>query len=275
MARTQSEIEVLIWNTIRESSYIGSLAYNILKATFIGELVRVIAYAHETHEAITEENAKNSRVYNQEWWYAQISSYLDGVPTRWSERLGFHYETEGIEDIEARKVIKRHAVLRNKDGEVVIKVATLQDEELVPLPDDVFSRFKYWVENEISPMGTKFEFVNRPADQLKIELDVYVDMNLFNADGVYLGNSLGEKPVELAVAEYLANIKFNGEFVKTFLVDRIQDKLGVRLPLVKQVQWQYASLPWTTVGERIASDSGYFKVQELIINYLPDDLAQH
>lgn len=231
----------------------------------------IVSYAIWLHENIVETNAKNSRTYVEQWYHAESLNYIDGVPLVWNGSF-FDYDTTGLtpEEIEARKVIKRCAVKKLAQGVGQIKVATVDNAgNSVPLPPAVLSRFSN-VMMQKAPVGTKLEFVNREADDLKIYLKVWVDdLIIDKTTGRILTTDEEIYPVKEVMREYLANLSFDGRFVKTFCTDKIQQATGVVIPKITSAQHKYGGYNWASFDEFVTADAGHFRLSDenFIISY--------
>jgi hypothetical protein len=234
--------------------------------------VYIVSFAIWVHEKIVETNAENSRPHTLRWYREQALSFLDGLELVWKDGQ-FQYNTEGVDDIEERQVIDRCAVSESVDGKLIIKVATEINNIVQPVADDKLLRFTSYI-NQIKDAGNELEIVNRPPDKLKLTLKVYVDEQIIDLiEGTLLSNDQAIKPVEVAIDNHLRHLEFNGALVKEFLRDTIQNADGVKLPVIEELQWRYAGLPYQPIDQWQVPDAGYFTIDELTISYLPYDLA--
>ncbi|WP_028888352.1 hypothetical protein [Tenacibaculum ovolyticum] len=98
--------------------------------------------------------------------------------------------------------------------------------------------------NQIKDAGTQIRVVSNKGDIIFIELEVYVDPLVIytedetEADKQNVGkllNNLAISPVEDAIHKYVSTLEFNGAFVPTYLIDKIQKVPGVALPLLRKI----------------------------------------
>lgn len=229
-----------------------------------------ISLAIYEHEQIVATNALNSRPHNLSWYLEKCKSFHDGLELVWLDGQ-FQYDLTSVLDAEERKIIDRVAVLESSDGELVVKVATDNAGNIEPLSAPQLLRFTNYLQL-IKDAGNRIRIINQEADKLKLTLDVYVDVSIIDlATGQLLNTDEVVYPVEDAINNYLSNLEFNGAFVKEFLKNEIQKASGVKLPLIQSLEWQYATFPFTTIGEWKVPEAGYFKIEptDLTINYLP------
>ena len=271
MARTLEEIQNQIYSKITSTTDLSELTSTSTSA--IWRLwVYIVAFAIWIHENIVETNAENSRPHTLRWYREQALGFLDGLELVWQDGQ-FKYNTEGIDDLEERRVIDRAAVLESVDGKLIIKVATELNETVQPITDDKLIRFTSYM-NQIKDAGNELEIINRPPDKLKLALKVYVDEQIIDLiNGKLLNTDEDIKPVEVALDDHLRHLEFNGALVKEFLRGTIQKAKGVRLPVIDVLQWRYAGLPYQDIEQWQVPDAGYFTIDELTITYLPYDLA--
>lgn len=230
-----------------------------------------ISFAIYNHELLVAQNALNSRPHNLSWYIEKCLDFHDGFELTWLNGQ-FQY---GSNATEASKIIDRVAVLESNDGELVIKIATDNSGTIEPLTNAQLTRFTNYL-NLIKDAGNRIRIVNQPADLLRMTLNVYVDVSIIDlTTGKQLNVEGDVFPVEDAVNSYLANLEFNGGFVKEFLKNKLQSAPGVKLPLIESIEWKYADFDWATFGEWKVPEAGYFKidVDGLTINYLPYEVA--
>lgn len=230
-----------------------------------------ISFAIYNHELIVSQNALKSRPHNLSWYKDQCLNFHDGFELVWMDGQ-FQYNSTVTEE---SKIIDRVAVLESNDGELVIKVATDNAGTIEPLTAPQLGRFVNYL-NLIKDAGNRLRIINQPADLLRITLNVYVDVSIIDlATGKLLNVEGDVYPVKEAIDAYLANLEFNGGFVKEFFKNKIQEAVGVKLPLINSIEWKYAAFDWATFGEWKIPEAGYFKIEpaDLTINYLAYELA--
>lgn len=236
--------------------------------------VWILAYALWIHEKIVSKNAENSRPHNIPWYKEKALGFLDGLPLVWKDGQ-FVYDLTGVTDVATRQIIDRVAILESDSGELVFKIATDNAGSIEPISSPQLVRFLAYMQ-QIKDAGNQLRIINQPADLLKLEVTVYVDPLLIDlTTGALLNTTVPTFPVKDAIADYLANLEFNGAFVKSFLQDSIQKATGVKLPIINLVEWKYSGFPFAPIGEWKIPEAGYFKIEDadLTLNYQAYDLA--
>lgn len=269
---TSAELNALEVLTTQEQTITG--ANSTSKVAIWRLWVYVIAFCIWVHEQIVTKNAENSRPHTIKWYRDQCMNFLDGLALTWINGQ-FAYNTTGVADVEERKIIDRCAVLESNNGELVIKVATENNGVLEPLTTPQLNRFKAYV-RQIKDAGNRIRFINQTADNLKIALTVYVDVSIIDLQtGKLLNTTEDVYPVKQAINNYLANLEFNGAFVKEFFRDELQKAEGVKRPLIDVLQTQYSGFPFTDILDWKVPNAGYFKIDDanLTINYIANDLV--
>lgn len=239
-----------------------------------------ISFGIYNHELMVSSNALNSRPHNIAWYKEKCLSFRDGLELVWipTDDKGngyFDYNLTGVADAEERKIVDRAAVLESEDGELVIKVATDNAGTIEPLSAPQLERFVNYLQL-IKDAGNRIRIINQPADLLRMTLKIYVDVSIIDlATGKLLNTDDDIYPVKDAIDSYMANLEFNGGFVKEFFKNTIHNATGVKLPLIEAMDWKYADFDWAVFGEWKIPEAGYFKIEEadLTINYLAYELA--
>lgn len=229
-----------------------------------------ISFSFDIHQNIVSTNAENSRPHTIRWYLEQAMSFLDGLELQWIDGQ-FKYDTTAVFDIELRKIIDRCAVVESTDGELVFKVAKDNSGVLSPLSAAEIVRFNKYL-NLIKDAGNRIRIISNSADKLKATINVYVDVLVIDTTtGRQLNVEGNVFPVKDAIKNYLANLEFNGAFVRELFKDEISKSVGVKFSVIEDLQWKFGALPFVSIGEWKISEAGYFIFEDvdLTINYIP------
>ncbi len=132
----------------------------------------------------------------------------------------------------------------NQVGILTLKVAK-EDEggNRLPLESIELRAFRAYM-NQIKDAGTQIYVKSVPGNTISIDLEVYVDPLLIYPGGDApkdssivgkLLSNLSVEPVKDVIKEYILALEFNGAFVPTYLIDKIQQIPGVELPILRSV----------------------------------------
>jgi len=203
-----------------------------------------------------DETIKNQKVGSIPWYHSIVLAFQYG------DDLAFINDEFKYASIDASKQIITHCAVAENGNQLRIKIAS----NGAPLNTTQLAAFSYYI-NKRKFAGTNLAIINYDADVVNITLKVYFNAMLMANDGTLISD--GSKPVEDAVASYLANIKFGGVFNKTTLCDQLQSASGVIDPIVDFVEAKAANASsWTTVDHSYEAVSGYFTIGSLTIQYL-------
>jgi hypothetical protein len=137
------------------------------------------------------------------------------------------------EQIEASKIVKYAAVEEgSEDSRVIIKIAGETNKVLAPITADQLAAFNNYID-EVRYAGVNVTVINYLPDRLYLNLKIYRDPLLIDANGNYI---FGGRPVEDAIRAYMKQLPFNGELVLAHLVDALQKVEGVRIPHVVKAE---------------------------------------
>lgn len=154
---------------------------------------------------------------------------------------------------------------------VTVKIAKETDGVLSPLDngtddtDNEIAAFTAYM-NRIKPAGIPVAVVNSQPDQLTLTLVVKYDPLLLNANGTLI-TSPSDKPVEIAIEQYLNSIDFNGKFIPMKLVDAVQVAEGVKIAEITSATAQHAGYEPRPISIEYTPYAGYMKLTTLTINY--------
>lgn len=279
MARTKAEIrEIIKSNFVADGRMI--VLYGLTPGQTFDEqfssaslemiMIENIVNALFEHEQIVSANAANSRPQNLPNFIQTVLNFHDGLPLVWLDGQ-FQYDLTEVADPDELKVVSRCAVLESEDGELVVKVATINNGELQPLSNDQATRLLFYLKQMKVP-GVKIRLINEQPDLIKTNLNVYVDPLLIDlTTGRQLNIAEEVYPVKDAIKEYLNSLEFNGAFVQNYFENTIQNKDGINLVTIDLLQWKYAGFDFVDFSNFKVPQAGYFKIEDadLTITYLP------
>ena len=256
LSSLNSTSNVAIW---RLWTYIVAVCIYTLEVLFDG------------HKAEVQAIIAQQKKYSLEWlaYMAKQFQYgFDLVPGT------DYYDNTGIDaaTIESSRVIKFAACEELMLG-VRLKVATLVNGELAPVPEPQFTAFKAYMER-IKPLGLHLEnyYVNTTSDSLKLTIRVAYNPLVLNSTGARLDGT-ANTPVLDAINDYLINgIDFNGLFKPLRLEDYVQSVGGIDNVHTELVQARYGANPYASIGLKYRPFSGYLRFvnpSDLVILYEP------
>lgn len=252
-----STSKVSIW---REFLYI---------VAFIASFQRDLQNVHEQELLYLISNQKQT---NLNHYRTVVLEYRDGHAF---DRESLKYTgTYTDEQIALAQIVKRAAadeIVENGIKKINLKLATETNGELTEIDAVTLAR----VANHVvinAPAGTNLKVTSNRPDELKLDIDVYIDPQILLTNGSRIDGTANDV-VGKAVHDFFAdkNFKFDGELVLSLLADKIQEVQGVETRSVsfKKVEANH-TVPanWIEVNERHTAYSGYYKILELNINYL-------
>ena len=279
MARTKTQIKEEITAYFLDNATIQSM-YN-LEATktfaqqfslaslenILFETMAFIVFVLESFFDVKEAEI-DTKLLNQKSgrlsWYRFMSLQFQYGFDLLTDSDQFNNDVATAEQIATSKIIKYAAVTEaDRAGTIVVKVAGETNDELAPITAAQEIAFKAYV-NEFKYAGTRISVINFLADLLFLNLTIEIDPLLLNLNGVSILE--GNKPVEIALKEFLKELPFNGQLTLQSLVDKLQKVKGVKIATVvnANTSWldpavgDYGAQQPITI-KRIP-ESGYFKI---------------
>ncbi|MFS2189807.1 hypothetical protein ACCC92_24235 [Mucilaginibacter sp. Mucisp84] len=178
------------------------------------------------------------------------------------------YANTGLttEQIAAQKIITQAAVTEI-DGKLRLKVVKLVNDDYAQLSTDEMTALLAYVAST-KDAGVKVTTDSLPPDSLKLSIDVFYNPLVLKGDGSRIDGEV-QTPVPDAIATYLKNLLFNGEYSNMRLVDQLQQVDGVALATIKLSQAKYGLFPFSNIDEVYIPDAGYLRIAtgDLTINY--------
>lgn len=265
--RSIEEIENEIIEAVEADTVLSQQLTSTSRTAIWRLLAYIVAFAIWLHEQIVEKNAENSRPHTLRWYREVALEFVDGQNLIWKDGQ-FQYDLAYLTDAEteALKKVKHVAVVEAANGKLVIKTATNGSLGSEPLEVEVHQRFKSYME-QIKDAGNRLEYINAPADSLRLTLTVWVDDMIIDMESGDLLNGNGN-PVQEACQTYLNEVEFNGAFIKTFLTDKLQEQPGIKIPKIELLEHQTVnSVNWEEIDEYVLPFSGHFKYDLINVTY--------
>lgn len=215
--------------------------------------------------------------FNSELWYRDHAlKYRHGHPLV-KDKYKLVYSDEGYteEEIEEAMVIKRASVTPlevNNRRSLFIKIATEVDGILVKVSDAQKQAFVDYMERT-KITGTKIDVFSNDPDTLKLTINFFYDPLLLTAVGERIDGA-ANTPIQDAIRNYLSNLRFNGEFSKSELIDILQSVEGCsdREAYITDAQANFKTPEeFIEIDDIYIADSGYMDIIDanLTINFTP------
>lgn len=225
----------------------------------------------DTHKAEMTALIAEKKPHRLKWYRDKTLSFQYGRDLIDDNDL---YDNTDVTDeqIALERVVK-YAAAVEQAGVVIVKVATASTPstgsgsgDRVPLDGDQEEALTAYLK-EIKDAGVKLSLVNEEANTFTATLDIYYDPMVLNASLNSLAN--GGNPVREAIADFIANLPFNGEYRNSALVDRLQSVEGVVIP-----ELHASAIDGAAILAKANPASGYMKVYnevDLVLNAIAYD----
>ena len=175
-----------------------------------------------------------------------------------------YYDNAGLtnEQIAVMRVVKYAAAVESRDKSILfLKIATDIAEKRQPLPVQQLTAFNKYL-NAFQYAGVRVVVINDPADEMKLQIDIYYDPLVLDEMGSRLDGT-NNTPVQDAIRNYLANLPFNGTYTNQALVDTLQVIEGVRIAEIKSAASRYgAYTEFTEINAREIAHAGHYQISD-------------
>lgn len=219
----------------------------------------------DTHQNEVAEQLKQLKPHTARWYRNKALAFQYGFDLK-EDSDEFENENHPVEEIEKSKIIHYSAVVESEeDSRLIVKIATEQGEELAPISTEQKASFEAYL-SEIKDAGVKISVINYLPDVLKLEMKIYRDPLVLDANGLSI--LTGKKPVEEAIKNFMKKLPFNGELILAHLVDELQKVEGVKIPhlILAESKWIDASQndygDFEPIEVKTIPISGYFKIED-------------
>jgi hypothetical protein len=222
----------------------------------------------DLHKNEVSDYILRMKPHSAAWYVTKAKAFQYGyslLPDSDLFNNGSHTEDE----IEASKIVKYAAAIE-RQNRLLLKAAKVEGDDLAELTAPELTAFTAYIDR-IRDAGVIVEILSAPADKLQLHLKIYYNSLLMNKNGELISN--GTTPVPDAIRAYLANIEFDGVFVKEYLTDALQRVQGVEIPHIVSAGYKYGALTeWLPIEVKQRAISGWFRVDDadLHITYISE-----
>ena len=214
-------------------------------------VIAVVIYTHEKLWDIFKleiEGIKNSSKAGTPLWYVEQAKAFQYGDTVIIDPETFEVTYETID--ESKQIVKRAAISSNA-GVSTLKVAK---EDVSNNPEALsaaeLAAFKVYINGNVQFAGAQINIISNPADLLKIAGTIY-----YNG---LLDPSEAQSQSEAAINNYLANLDFDGRFLRNKMIDAIQ-ALGFDFD-VDELEAKFDGGIYANVDRDYNSLSGYIVI---------------
>lgn len=274
MARTIDEIQAQIIASFQADATLSGASST--SVTAIWRLItRVVAMAIATLENLFDlyqldvaAQIELMKPHSARWYQSKALNYHHGFDLIEGDD---EYDLTGFNDaiVEGAKIIAQAAAV-DDDGILTIKVNKEQNGDLVALDTAQYDGFVAYI-RDIRDAGVNMQILSFAADKMTIEIDVYYDPLILDANGQRLDGTAVE-PVKDAIKAFLRALPFDGEFVKAHLTDALQSVDGVFVPQIRSCQiTRFDSDTFTEVDITYNPYAGFIRIYndaDYTINYI-------
>ena len=227
-----------------------------------------LEYLMGRHVAEVEAMEGRMRVGGLPWWRQLCFDFQYGYNLVYNTTTRT-YEYATVDD--TAKVITHAHVRESGNGLVILVNSSDSNNEPIPLDPAVVTAFNAYLKKvKIAGIRTNWNTYN--PDLLTISLTVKFNPLIMNSTGQLI--STGEKTVETAIKNYLANLPYgSGLLNKTALIDAIQAATGVDDVYFTTAFWlrvktDYNSTLTPVLSQNLNSFGGSFRAETITINYI-------
>lgn len=269
MARKIEAIQQEMFESISANANLVGLT-STSKVSIWRLLIFIVAFSiwvlenlFDTHDKEVKEVIQNDKAHRPSWYITKAKAFQYGFPLIYDTDK---YDNTGYTDtqVEESKIIKYAAATPNA-GQVYVKIATEIAGVLAPITEVQKISFDAYFK-EIADMGVKYIVVNHLPDILLLNIEIFIDPLVLDANGMSILNA--NYPVQDAINEYMKELPFNGELVLAHLIDKLQLAEGVVIPNLVNAESQSidintgvynAAVPITV---KTIPESGYFSIPD-------------
>lgn len=215
---------------------------------------------------------RDNKAHTTNWYATRAKEFQFGYELV-SETDQYDNSALTNEQIQASQIVKFAAALEASDQSILfIKVATEKDNVKQPITNTQLVALSSYI-GKIKDAGVRISIVNAPADDLRLQYDIYYNPLILDNEGRRLDGS-NDTPVQDAIRHYISNLSFNGLYINQSLTDNVQVVDGVEIAELLQASSRYGTLvEFRPINARSIPHAGYYQIadKDLILNFIAND----
>jgi hypothetical protein len=218
--------------------------------------IHLLEVLFDTHKDEVDQMLLDRLTHTLQWYVTKAKAFQYGdslLP-----------DSDQYAAIDATKQIIKYAAVEETNGSLLLKVAKETGGNLAALSAQELTSFIAYM-TEVKDAGVYIDYVSSAAIELNIELTVYYDPMVLSATGLRLSGS--GYPVTEAINTYLANLPFNGQFIRMKLIDALQAADGVEIAEITTSEYNNGS-GFVDTGIKLKPASGYMALNDLTVTYI-------
>lgn len=265
MARTTREIYEAMLREKESRSELAELSSSSTTSIWrlllwvVASAVNVAEQLWDAWKQEVDRELSEQMPHRAEWYATKAKAYVKGKVLKPGSD---EYDLTGMSEseVERLRVVKYAAAVESRDySRLYVKVAG-EDEsgKRAPLSEAEAVQVAAYM-NEVKDVGVRIELVNKRADLYRCAVKVLYDPILSPEE-------VGDR-VRVAIAEYVEQLEFNGEYSNMALIDAVQRVSGVKIAEVERATVEeYGTGSERGVNVRYTPVAGYMTAEEVEVN---------
>ena len=233
-------------------SFEAILTYVVASAIFLYETI-ISAKSDEIESKIASEYPFSIP------WYSNIALAFQLGDSLVFDETTYKFAYPVVDP--AKQIIKYTTIRQRQIGGVTKLQVFATKANKTALTTDELSAFSAYI-FKAGAAGTHFEYISLSPDQLVINLTVYYNPQILNSTGAKLSDVT--KPVEIAINNYLNDIKYGGTYNRTKQTDYVQLAEGVNDVVLGNISVNGD----LNNSQTFESASGFYQAQTILVTYI-------
>lgn len=215
---------------------------------------------------------RNNKSHTPRWYATRAKEFQFGYELAGDTD---QYDNSSLtpEQIKNFQIVKFAAGIEADDQSILfVKIAREVNNVRQPLTAIQYAAFSAYM-GRIKDAGVRMSIINAQADELYLNLDIYYDPLVLDADGKRLDGT-SDTSIQDAIRNYVGNLSFNGLYTNQALIDALQKVQGVEIAELKEAKSRYGNYSeFKTIDAKAVPYAGYFSVKDsnLILNLIPNE----
>ena len=217
---------------------------------------------YDVHKSIVENFIANLKPHSLLWYRNKAKAFQYG------HSLLQDSDSYAVID-EKAKIVKFAAATETRDSKgaiLKIKVAKDNNGTLAELDETESQAFTHYM-GRVKDAGVKLRIVSQEADHLRLTLLLYYDPLVLDNTGARLDGTASTS-IQDAIANYLENLPFDGEYSNMALTDALQAVDGAVIPEIISAEAKWGEFDWSVIPAIYNPEAGWLKVYEGDLNII-------
>lgn len=223
----------------------------------------------DRHMEAVDQKVLEFKAHTLRWYTAKAKAYRHGIKLLPDKD---YYDENINKDIFKDSLVVKYAVANEQNSIVYIKVAGEDKDTMLPAPlnDSHIEGLRSYL-NEIKDAGVNVEIINQPADQIELDISIYINPIFMNDD---MPNDELDKLIRNTIKEKISKLPFDGVLHLNAISNSLETLNSIEAVHISKAKYTANGKSSKDIIAYVVPYAGYFTIKNLNITYYKYDKTE-